>query len=54
MAFMLGVVLLNIIIAIMSDSYNKIKENEVPSDNHERLELILEVLEFKHTRRSVC
>ena len=54
MAFMLGVVLLNLLVAIMGDSYAEIRENDIPSDNYERLELALEVLQTEATVRRIA
>lgn len=40
--FLLSVVLLNLLIAIMGDSYDKVQERRILTDSKERIEMILE------------
>ena len=46
-AFMISVVLLNLLIAIMGDSYAKVEENRILVDSLERLDMITEVIVIK-------
>ena len=46
-AFMISVVLLNLLIAIMGDSYAKVEETRILVDSLERLDMITEVIVIK-------
>lgn len=45
--FLLNVVLLNLLISIMGDSFDKVQERRVLTDSLTRLELIFEVMTYK-------
>lgn len=47
------VVLLNLLISIMGDTYSRVLENKVPSDGLEKIEIILEVVQVNRNLRYI-